>query len=251
MTKLAVLILTYNEEKHIAECIASASFADEIVVIDSGSTDATRKIAESLGAKVAIRSMTDGFAAQRNFALTQTEADWVMFLDADERITAELAAEVQDAVDRNEPAAYEILRHNYVFRRLLLHGSFRPDYSLRLYPRIAINWTGLVHETAHVTCPVRRLKAVMLHYTYDDWDRYFAKFNSYTGMMARKMFEQGKRAGLPEILFRTWWGFVRVYILQSGWRDGKLGLVFSLLHGFYTFVKYIKLDDLYRTSKRK
>lgn len=251
MPRMAVLILTFNEKRHIAECIKSAAFADEIVVVDSGSSDETRQIAEGLGAKVVTRPMADGFAAQRNFALTQTEADWVMFLDADERITPELAAEIRAVVDKNKPLAYEILRHNYVFRRLLKYGSFRPDYSLRLYPRTAITWTGIVHEAAHVTCPVRRLTAVIIHYTYDDWDRYFAKFNSYTTIMARKMFEENKRVGLAEMLFRSCWGFVRVYFLHSGWRDGRLGLVFSVLHGFYTFVKYIKLDDLNRKAQEK
>jgi glycosyltransferase involved in cell wall biosynthesis len=250
MKKLAVLILTYNEEAHILECANSAKFADEIVVIDSGSTDKTVELAESIGCRVVYRSMAEGFAAQRNFALTQTAADWVMFLDADERITPELAVEVRQAVKDDKPQAYEILRHNYVFRQLLRHGGFRPDWSLRLYPRTAISWEGRVHESAKVTCPVKRLKNIMKHYTYDEWSRYFAKVNNYTSGMAEKLFEKGKPAGLINILFRPLWGFIKVYIIQCGWLDGKLGLIFSILHAYYTFVKYIKLDYLYSQSKR-
>lgn len=220
--------------------------ADEILVVDSCSSDETRAIAESLGARVVVRPMPDGFAAQRNFALTQTNCEWVMFLDADERITPELAVEIRDTVNKNEPYAFDILRLNHVFGKLMRYGGFRPDWSLRLYPRSVISWTGLVHEQAHVTCPRRRLKSPMNHFTYDDWNRYFDKFNRYTSIMARKMFEEGKRASLLEALFRSIWGFFRVYVLQSGWRDGRLGFIFSIIHFHYTFVKYVKLDDLYR-----
>jgi len=241
MVKLAVLILTYNEEPHIEECINSAAFADEIVVIDSGSTDRTEEIATSLGAKIAVRPMADGFAAQRNFALTQTDAEWVMFLDADERITPELAAEMRAVVDKNEPLAYQILRQNYVFHQRMKHGGFRPDFSLRLYPRNTITWSGVVHEAAHVTIPIQKLKSVMIHYTYDDWTRYFNKFNNYTSLMAQKSWEQGKRSSLVHITLRPWWAFIKVYILQSGWRDGKLGFIMAVFHFFYTMTKYVKL----------
>lgn len=240
MPRLAVLILTYNEEQNIAACIESATCADEVVVIDSGSADRTADIARSLGARVVSRAF-DGFGPQRNFALTQTDTEWVMYLDADERITPELAAEIRRAVDGGEAAAYEILRHNYAFGQRILHGGFRPDYSLRLYPRDAISWEGVVHEQGTVTVPIRRLRSVMLHHTYTDWERYFNKFNSYTTLMAQKMREQGKRSSLVHIIFRPWWAFFRVYILQSGWRDGRIGFILSVFHFFYTMTKYVKL----------
>lgn len=241
MSKLAVLILTLNEEKNIADCIATATFADEVVVVDSGSTDRTVELASALGAKVATRAMTDGFGPQRNFALTQTDADWVLYLDADERITPQLAAEIRKVVDAGEAAAYEIRRHNNAFGERVYHGGFRPDYSLRLYPRAAVCWNGLVHEQATVTVPKRRLGSVMIHHTYTDWDRYFVKFNSYTTLMARKMQEQGKRSTMAHIIFRPWWAFFRVYILQSGWRDGRIGFILAVYHFFYTMTKYVKL----------
>jgi len=241
--KLAVLILTFNEEKNIDECVQSVKFADEIILIDSGSTDQTCEIAEKLGAKFIYHPMDGGFAGQRNFALKETEAEWVLFLDADERITPELALEIKNVVEKDEQFAYEILRYNHVLGQPMNYGSFRPDFSLRLYPRTCITWSGLVHEKAQVSLPKRKLNNKMLHYTYSDWESYFTKFNKYTRLMAEKMIEEGKQATMFDIVLRPLWGFFRVYILQSGWRDGKLGFIMAIFHAYYTVVKYVKMYD--------
>lgn len=244
MPNLAVLILTYNEEKNIAACIESVRFADEIVIVDSGSVDQTIEIARQMGAKVAIRPMVDGFAAQRNFALEQTQADWVFYLDADERATPELAEEIQHIVRENRQAAYEILRQNLVFGKAVHHGGHAPDWSRRLYPRQAIHWEGRVHENAQVTLPIARCRASMLHYTYTSWEKYFTKFNQYTTLMAENNWAAGKRAGMTDLIFRPAFGFFKMYILKRGFLDGKMGLILAILHAFYTFTKYIKLDHL-------
>lgn len=139
MSRLAILILTRNEEVHIEACMESASFADEIVVVDSGSTDRTQAIAESMGARFVTHPMgDDGFAGQRNFALTQTTADWVFYLDADERIEAAAAEEIRRIVSEDLPAAYRVERKNIVFGQLMRHGGHRPDFVYRLYPHTAI-----------------------------------------------------------------------------------------------------------------
>jgi glycosyltransferase involved in cell wall biosynthesis len=241
MKKLAVLILTYNEEKNIDECVQSVQLADEIIVIDSGSTDSTVELAEKLGAKVVYHPMDEGFAGQRNFALQQTEAEWVLYLDADERITPELAAEIRTIVQKNEPYAYEILRRNVVFGQRVNYGGHSPDYSLRLYPREAIHWQGVVHEQAQVNLPILQTKNGMLHYTYTSWERYFFKFNQYTTLMAQQMGERGKKARITDIIVRPWFAFFRFYILKSGWRDGKIGFILAAFHAFYTMAKYVKL----------
>ena len=246
MKKLAVLILTYNEEANIEDCIRSAAFADEIVLIDSGSTDRTRSLAESLGARFVVHAMDEGFAAQRNFALTQTDADWVFYLDADERMTTEAGDEVRALVELGEPAAYEIRRMNIVLGQMMHHGAHRPDYSRRLYPRQAVEWEGVVHESARTTVPLRRMKHVMHHYTYKDWETYFQKFNRYTTLAAQNVYELGRRAGLVQILLHPVFGFTKAYILKQGFRDGFLGFVMSVMAMFSTFVKYLKL---YRLSK--
>lgn len=240
MARLAVLILTYNEEKNIEKCIASAAFADEVVVIDSGSSDATRELAKAMGARVVVNTM-ESFGVQRNFAATQTEADWILYLDADERITPELAVEIRQAVESGTPCAYNLRRVSYIFGQRMLHGAHRPDESCRLYPRGSFTWEGIVHETVRLTVPVKQLHQELSHYTYDSWAVYFAKFDKYTSMMAKKMHEQGKRASLFDIVFRPAFGFFRAYILRAGFLDGELGLVFSVIHAYYTFVKYIKL----------
>lgn len=245
MTKLAVLILTYNEEQHIKDCIMSAQFADEIIVIDSGSTDSTVEIAENAGAKVIYHPFDEGFAAQRNFALEQTTAQWVMFLDADERITEELAQEIKQVID-SEPVAYAMPRKNVAFGHWLQYGGWYPDYCLRIYPRTAVSWDGIVHESPNVNVPKKKLTGALIHYTYNDWDRYFAKFNSYTTLMARKNLNNGKLANFADIIFRPSFAFFKMYILKNGWRDGKMGFIMAWYHFFYTMAKYVKLYYMQR-----
>ncbi len=242
MAKLAVIILTRNEEANIEAAMESAAFADEIVVVDSGSTDRTQELAEANGAKFISHPMNEqGFAGQRNFALSQTEADWVFYLDADERITMKAAQEIGHLVELNELAAYKIKRQNIVFGQMMKYGEHRPDWCIRLFPRNSVHWLGEVHESPEVVIPVKSMKHTMEHYTYNDWDRYFDKFNQYTSLMANRMFENGKRANFADILFHPLFAFVRFYFLRLGFLDGKQGLIFALNHYFYTMIKYVKL----------
>ena len=239
---LAVIILTYNEENNIEACIKSAEFADEILVVDCGSSDRTCELAVLLGAKVLTQPMgTGGFAGQRNFALDNTMAQWVLYLDADERILPELAAEVKEVVEKNEPCGYKIKRLNIMFGKQMQHGGHRPDYVTRLYPRTAVSWDGVVHESPQLSVPVKKMKYAMQHYTYTDWNKYFTKFNQYTSLMADKMRSRGKKAGLLDLTLRPVYAFFRFYILQAGFLDGTFGFVFAVLHAYYTFVKYLKL----------
>jgi glycosyltransferase involved in cell wall biosynthesis len=250
MNRIAVLILTYNEESNIEDCIKSASFADEVIIIDSGSVDRTEEISRQLGAKFIYHSFS-GFAAQRNFALTQTNAEWVFYLDADERITPEAAEEIRKIVAQEPIAAYQILRTNVIFGQPVKYGGHSPDLSLRLYPRTSVHWEGKVHEHAEVNVPIRKMNAFMLHYTYQSWDRYFFKFDQYTTILAEEMYQRGKKMKLTDILIRPWYAFLRFYILKSGWRDGMTGLIFALLHAFYTMTKYIKLYYLGKEGSSK
>ncbi len=242
MSKLSVLILTYNEEKNIADCIESALFADEILLIDSGSTDATQVIAEGLGARVVAHPMqTGGFAAQRNFALEQTDADWVFYLDADERLTPQAGEEIRAIVEKGEAAAWEIKRLNIVLGQMMHYGAHRPDWSLRLYPRSAVRWSGAVHEAAEICVPKHRMQQIMHHYTYKDWDSYFQKFNRYTTMAAETLNHNGKKAGMAKVLLHPPFAFIKAYILRQGFRDGFLGFIMSVMAGFAVLVKYLKL----------
>lgn len=247
MPRLAVLILTRNEEAHIEACIKSASFADEIVIVDSGSTDRTQAIAESLGAKFVTHPMGDeGFAGQRNFALAQTQADWVFYLDADERIQEEAAEEIRHIVSDGAEAAYRVERKNIVFGKMMYHGGHRPDFVYRLYPRTGIHWQGKVHEGIETDLPRKTLHNVLIHYTYTTWNQYFAKFNHYTSLAAQSMFERNKRVGKLGALGHASFTFIRDYLLRGGCLDGFMGLTMSVMASVYTFVKYLKLINLYR-----
>ena len=250
--RLAVVILTKNEEKHIAACMASAAFADEILVIDSGSTDGTQAIAEAHGARFIPHPMTDeGFAGQRNFALTQTQADWVLYLDADERITPELAASVQAVVAGEPTMAYCLHRVNVVFGQTMYHGAHRPDRCLRLFPRTQVTWHGRVHEGAQTPLHTQLLTGNLLHHTYDTWQQYFTKFNHYTTLAAESYYASGRRISRGTVVAHSLFAFLRNYILHLGFLDGFLGLVMSLAASFYTMTKYLKAINTYRLQEKK
>ena len=251
MPKLAVLILTQNEEKNIAECMASADFADEIVVIDSGSQDRTGQLVEELGGKFVLHPMDEeGFAGQRNFALTQTTAEWVLYLDADERIQQGLVPKIQQIVAENQPQAYELERKNLVFGKLMRYGGHRSDYSGRLYPREAIHWQGKVHEQVITSLNWTKLEQGLYHYTYDTWEQYIQKLNRYTTMAAQEMVERQTKVTGWGAIGHAVGGFLRDYFVRRGFMDGFYGLVMAGMAGTYTLIKYLKVVNLYRLQKK-
>jgi len=251
-SRLAVLILTKNEEDNIVDCIRSASFADEIVVVDSGSTDRTKELAEGLGAKVVLHPMTEeGFAGQRNFALTQTTAEWVFYLDADERVIKEAVPGIQAIVKDNIPAVYQVERKNVVFGQMMHYGGHRPDYPTRLFPRTGIQWTGKVHEGVETDLVEKELKNCLIHNTYTTWAQYFEKTNHYTTLSAQSMFDRGKRVNNIGALSHGLFAFIKSYVLKQGVRDGYLGFVMSLMAAYASLAKYLKLKNLYRLEAKE
>ena len=237
---LTIIILTRNEKDNIEACISSAKFADEIIVVDSGSEDNTRELAEKTGARVFLHPF-EGFAAQRNFGLKQVTTDWVMYLDADERITQKAAKQIQKAVERNEQYYYDIKRVNFIFGQKQEHGAHRPDYPKRLFPTDSVTWEGVVHESPNVNLHKKRISAALEHHTYSNWEMYFEKFNQYTTLMADKMKQNGKKASLLDMTIRPLFAFFRAYVIWQGFRDGLLGFIMSVIHAQYTFTKYVKL----------
>jgi glycosyltransferase involved in cell wall biosynthesis len=249
MVNVSVLILAKNEEKNITDCINSVKFADEVIVIDDFSTDNTRRIAESLGAKVVQHSMAGNWGAQQTFAIQQAAHKWIFFIDADERATEELAKEIEAAVNKNEQNAYWIQRENRFHFNKATHGVLRPDFVCRLMPKEGSSVEGFVHPAIITPYPAKKLKAFMYHYTYDNWNQYFNKFNNYTNLAAAKYKAEGKKCGFfKDILLRPIWAFFKVYILQGGFLDGKLGWILSVNHYFYTMSKYVKLYYLYKSD---
>ena len=244
--ELSVLILARNEQKHIGDCIASVQKyldAGEIIVIDDGSTDDTAEIARGMGAQVIEHALDGNFGQQQTFAIEQAKCRWVYVIDADERMTETLGEEVTKAVMKGEPFAYWNARLNYFCGVEIRHGGWFPDYVLRLFPKEGSYVTGFVHQEIHVQHPARRLpkRAYLYHYTYESWEQYLRKLNSYTTLGARKKYESGGRVGFLGIFGHVVWGVFKFYIIERGFLDGREGLLLAISHGVSVFMKYSKL----------
>lgn len=239
---VTVLILAKNEEKNIRACVESALFADEIIVVDDGSTDRTAEIARELGAKVVQHAMNGNWGAQQTFAIEQASSKWVFFLDADERFTPELAAEVKEAVARDELYAYKVPRLNYFMGEVVRHCGWYPDYGYHLVPKENFRVEGYVHPQFIHDYPTRFIKNHMIHYPYVNWNQYFNKFSLYTRLAAQKNYDNGKRANFFfDIMIRPYFALFKMYILKRGFLDGRVGFILSVFHFFYTMTKYVRL----------
>ena len=253
MNNLAVLILTKNEEKNIAETIQSArQCTDEVILIDSGSTDRTVEIAEKAGARVVYRAWTNDFSAQRNFGLSATDATWVLYLDADEHLTPELASAIRRATEPGaEPAAYRMLRLCCAFGKTFRHGVIGPNWVTRLFPRTEVTWVNQVHEHPECSLQEKTLPGDMEHYTYADWRSWERKMSLYSTLWAENAFRQGLRTSLGGIFGHSAGSFFKMLILKLGFLDGALGTYLCFLNFSYTMMKYLKLHELQRTAANK
>ncbi len=242
--KLSVLILARNEEKYIGACIKSVLFADEIVVVDDFSTDATAEIATSLGARVVQHGLDGNWGAQQTFAIEQASYEWIYFIDADERLTSSLAEHIRKIVAEDDRRyAYCNSRLSYFWGQPLRHGGWFPDYVIRLLPAKGTYVTGFVHPQFHHDYEEKKLPETeyMIHYPYRDWDHYFNKLNFYTTLAAKKSREAGKRSSVADMVLHSLWASFRMYVLRGGWRDGRIGFILAAFHYFYTMAKYVKL----------
>ena len=247
MPKVSVTIITKNEAEHIGAAIDSVRWADEIIVVDSGSTDDTVALAKARGARVEHRDWT-GYLDQKTYAQGLAAHDWILSLDADERVTPALASEVQ-ALLRSEP-----LRRGYRVPRVLFHlgrwirtTDHYPDYQLRLYDRRAGAWQGdYVHESVKIPGPMGYLKGELEHYSYRDLADQFDRINHYTTLAARKMHGQGRRSGFVQLVLQPPAAFLRSYILRWGFLDGTAGFLLSALGAYSVFLKFAKLWELSR-----
>lgn len=249
MNRLSVVIITLNEAHDLPRCVASVSWADEIVVVDSGSTDGT---IEFCRAAPGVRLVTQpflGYGPQKRFAVAEARHDWILSLDADEAVSPELGAGIRSfmAGDTTGSAGASLARRMVFFGRIFHHGRDSRQRILRLFDRRRGNFDDAqVHEKVAVDGPVTELAGELLHYSYRDLEDYFEKFNRYTSLMARKMHEQGKRASVPVICLRPLWSFFQYYLIRGNWRNGFAGFVYALLSSLYKTVKYLKLYELQR-----
>ena len=239
---ISAVIIAKNEEKNIADCIKSVSFVSEIILVDDYSSDKTKEIAENMGAKVYQRALAGNWGEQQTFAINQATSDWVLFIDADERVTEELAEEIQKVICKNERFTYSIPFLNHSMGDRIKYGVLGSSSFVRLFPKDNVYVEGLVHPVFHHPYEVKKLKGFMLHYTYDNWEQYLGKFNLYTKLAAQKNYDDGKRTNFFfDIILRPWVAFFKMFVLKSGWRDGKPGFILCVFHYFYTMMKYVRL----------
>ncbi len=238
-------VITFNEAANIQAALESLSWADEIIVVDSESTDNTTEIARRFAGKVIVRPWP-GYSAQKNFAAEQASHDWIFSLDADERVTPELAAEITALVGRGPAAAgYRVPRVTFHLGRWMRSTDWYPDYQLRLYDRRRATWTGnYVHESVKADGPVADLRSELQHYAYRDLAHHFQTMDRYTTLAAKQMFDEGRRAGFFDLLVHPPAAFVRNYVLRGGFRDGVPGLIVSAMNARYVGLKFAKLWEL-------
>ncbi len=244
---LSFILFTKNEEANLKDCLESVSFADEIIVVDSQSSDKTQEIARSFGAKLEITSDWPGFGPQKNRALNLATQDWVLSIDADERVTPELKQEILATMaSPNAADCYAIPRSSWYCGRFMKHSGWYPDYVDRLFKRGSAKFSDhLVHERLLPTGLSGKLKNHFLHYSYRDFSQVLKKVDVYSSAAAQQAFKQGKKGGLGEALIHGFWAFFRTYVLRRGFLDGKHGLALAISNAATSYYKYLKLWQLH------
>lgn len=246
MPTLSVAMIVKNEAHHLAQCLDTVTaWVDEIVILDSGSTDATQQIAEQYGAKFYQNTDWPGFGKQRQLAQQYVTSDYVLWLDADERVTPELRQSIQSAITQDAPnTAYKIPRLSEIFGHKIRHSGWYPDYVIRLYRKDFAHYGDqLVHEKVELpaNANIQKLQGDLLHYTYQNIHHYLVKSASYAKAWADQREKAGKKATLWQGISHAVGCFVKMYVIRLGFLDGKAGLLLAILSAHSTFVKYADL----------
>ena len=248
---LSVIVITRNEEQNIVACLASVQWADEIVVVDSQSDDRTVDLAKTFTERIFVREWC-GFGEAKNFALSKTSHDWVLWLDADERVPGELTKEIESTLASNstEFHGYEIARRAFFIGKWIRHCGWYPGYVVRLFKREGARFNDArVHEKVEFAGKIGRLENDLFHYTDESLYHYFSKFNNYTTLAAEDLAAKRKQLKKYDLLLRPPYVFFKMYILKLGFLDGMHGFVLSLLSASYVFTKYAKSWDVERRSR--
>ncbi|MEK6325247.1 MAG: glycosyltransferase family 2 protein [Acidobacteriota bacterium] len=250
--KITATVITLNEEHNIAAALESLAWADEIIVVDSQSSDRTVEIARTFTDRVYARPWP-GYSAQKNFAAEQASNDWVFSLDADERVSKELAREIQQLKRGAEPeaAGYRMPRLTFYLGRWIKHSGWRPDTKLRLYHRKRARWRGdYIHETLEVDGKVGRMSGNILHYTVRDASEHHLRMDRYTTLAAQQSYSQGKRASIVSLFVSPLAVFLRSYIFKLGLLDGVAGLSIARFAAHYEFLKNLKLWEMRKDEEK-
>lgn len=255
--RISACIIAKDEADRILPCLESVAFCDEIVVLDSGSTDGTPDLCRKAGARV-IETDWPGWVAQKNRAVEAATNDWILSLDADERVDAALKARLLEIRDGElaapgGPVAYEMTRRVFYLGRWIDHGGWYPEWRIRLFHRGAARWGGVdPHDRVETQGTVARIREGNLeHYTYRSIDDHLRQMNRFTRVGAEMLYAKGKRRAFLPMLFRPPWRFFHMYVLRRGFLGGKAGFVIAVLHAYAGFLKYAKLWDLVRRKRRE
>ncbi len=245
MPRLSVIVIALNQERNIIPCLESARFADEIVLVDTGSTDRTVELARTCTDRI-FTTEWQGFGATKNFALDQARGDWVFSLDTDERVPEALRNEILQVVADNGPlAGYRVPRKNYFCGRWVRRAGWYPDLTLRLFRRDKGRFREReVHEEVVVDGPVGNLKTPLEHYSYNSISEYVSRMDRYARLAAQELVKSGRRPVAGELLWRPMATFVNRYFLQLGVLEGLTGYTVAVLSAMYTFLKYYYLRQL-------
>jgi glycosyltransferase involved in cell wall biosynthesis len=251
MPKLSIIVITLNEETNIKGCLESAKWADEIILVDSNSKDRTVEIAKTYTDKIYLTG-DKSYTLKRNLAIEKASGDWIMWLDADERITDDLKNEITGVLDYSERQfeVYLIGRKSFFINKFINHSGWYPDYGLRIFKKstgIKFN-DARVHEKILYEGKKGRLKCELLHYTDLTFEHYISKLNSYTTSSALDLYDTGKKGSLIDIIFRPVFTFIKMYFLKMGALDGYTGLILCTLSSIHVFVKYSKLYFLNKSQ---
>jgi glycosyltransferase involved in cell wall biosynthesis len=240
--RFSASVICKNEEHNIEECLASVAWCDEIVVVDSGSTDRTVEAARKYTPHV-IHNEWPGYVAQKNFALDRATGDWVICLDADERCTPELRAKIEAAcADSDGLAGFEVRRHVKYLGRWIDHGGWYPDWKLRVVRKGKARWGGVdPHDKLLPEGPVRRLEADLLHFTYRDFAHQIRIINHFSDVIVEEYLKQGRKPSMLQAVFHPPVKFLECYLWKLGFLDGFPGFVIAIGSAFYIFARYVKL----------
>lgn len=244
--KISACVITFNEEQHIRRCLESVRWCDEIVVVDSFSTDRTREICREFTDAIYEQAWL-GYVGQRNFIRKKASHEWVLFLDADEEISPPLKEEIQRELDDGDPTVvgYQFPRQVYYLGRWIRHGEWYPDIKLRLFLKNKGRSVGREpHDHVVVSGPVKTLKNVIYHYTYDNITDHLSTLNRYSSITAEEKWSEGERFSLLDLMFRPCWRFFRGYVIKGGFLDGRHGVLIAAVNAFGVLAKYAKLWEI-------
>jgi hypothetical protein len=240
LPRLSAIVITLNEARNIAGCLDALAFCDERIVVDAGSTDGTMQIAQGKGARV-VSHPFEGFGAQKGFALSLATGDWVLSIDADERVSPELAQEIQHAIETSEADCYEIPRRSTFCGRAMNWSGWSPDYVLRLFRRDKASFTAdLVHERVVCTGTMARLNAPLMHDPVHRLEDALSRMDRYSTAGAEQLVASGKRVTFASGIFHGLWTFVRLYLLRGGFLDGREGFLLAIANAEGTYYRYMK-----------